>query len=443
MAQMHRASTTSRASRTTSTRGARAWLRVGLLLALTLVLLARGGHAAAGHVSGRASVAGRVAGRASAGGYQQWYVSHPLGVARALGTATLLGTGQVLIAGGTNLVPGDLASAELYNPRTYGFTPTGAMLLPREQHTATLLRSGQVLIAGGEVYNSNVATSEAELYNPATGTFTATGSMTAIRVNHTATLLADGRVLIAGGCVGIFEACVTMWQSAELYNPATGTFTATGNMTTPRLYDTATLLPSGKVLIAGGALCGSCFTLATAELYDPATGTFTPTGSMRTPRAFHTATLLATGHVLIAGGCTTVSGDCYPAQNTLATAELYDPATGTFTPTGNLTLPRGEQMATRLYNGQVLLVGGVNGQHPADPLNPWEGSILTSTELYNPQTGTFTATGTLHVGRDAALLAPLFNGEVLVAGGCFLASGVCGSLKGSPIGMKAAEVYVP
>ena len=197
------------------------------------------------------------------------------------------------------------------------WTRTGSMTTPTEQQLGTLLHNGQVLMPG-----------TAQLYNPATGKWAATGGMNVARtVGFTATVLQNGQVLVAGGV----EAGVTMTvtSGAELYNPATGTWAPTGSMTTARFGHTATLLPNGQVLVAGGdgaCVNFSCPVLASAELYNPATGTWSATGSMTVARYGHTATLLPNGQVLAAGGA---SGS---TANAGSTAELYTPAAGTWPP---------------------------------------------------------------------------------------------------------------
>ena len=214
-----------------------------------------------------------------------------------------------------------------------------------------------MLVAGG--YSGTAILASAELYDPAAGTFTATGSMTSKRYDHTATLLPNGKVLIAGGDGGYDG--YTILASADLYDPIAGTFTATGSMAAARCEHRATLLPSGKVLIAGGVFDGAT-PLASAELYDQAAGTFTATGSMTATRYDHTATLLPSGEVLIAGGRSD-SAD-------LTSAELYDPIAGTFTTTGNMAAARCDHTATLLDNGKVLVAGGQGY------------GILASAELY-------------------------------------------------------------
>ena len=166
-----------------------------------------------------------------------------------------------------------------------------------------------------------------------TGAFTATGNLTRLRQFHTATLLTNGKVLITGGFA--VNGSLSLSATAELYDPATGSFAATGNMNAARYMHTATLLPEGKVLIAGGnnSIAGGCLCdpMASAELYDPVAGTFTATGEMTTARSGHTATLLNDGKVLMAGG---------PVNHRSQSAEVYDPTTGTFTATGAMAATR-------------------------------------------------------------------------------------------------------
>jgi len=270
------------------------------------------------------------------------------------------------------------------------FVSTGSLATARNGHTATLLPNGKVLVAGGGDINGIHAS--AELYDPASGTWSATGSLATARFFHTATLLPNGKVLVAGGGN----------NSAELYDPVSGTWSATGSFATARTFHTATLLLSGKVLIVAGEGNSAPFVLASAELYDPASGTWSATGSLATARAGqpsgHTATLLPNGKVLVAGG-----GDINGIH---VSTELYDPASGTWSATGSLTTARSGHTATLLPNGKVLASGGGDG-----------GSILASAELYDPASGTWSATGSLVFTRFAHTATLLPNGKVLVTGG--------------------------
>jgi len=275
------------------------------------------------------------------------------------------------------------------------------MNISRYLHTATLLADGKVLIAGG-----GYSQATAELYDPHTGTFTATGSMVTPRTEHTATLLPDGRVLITGGFTNsaLGAIGVPRFASAELYDPGTGTFSATGDMTTRRVGSTATLLNTGKVLIAGG-FQGDTGTfifraLASAELYDPSTGTFTATGDMTAEWA-DTATLLPDGRVLITRG----NPDGPPPF--LSSADLYDPSSGTFTAAGYTIVNHTGPTATLLMSGKVLIAGG--------DIRDADGATRVA-ELYDPATTTSTATGELTTEREQDTATLLPDGSVLIAG---------------------------
>jgi len=330
--------------------------------------------------------------------------------------ATLLSTGKVLIAGGANITPccTDLASAELYDPTAGTFSLTGSMSIAHTRGTATLLPNGKVLVAGG--WNGGSVNASAELYDPTAGAFSATGAMGTGRQNFTATLLSSGKVLVTGGTNT--ASGTTVVGPAEVYDPASGNFSVSGSMVTPRESHNATLLSTGQVLITGGS-DSSGTPLASAELYDPVSGTFTPTGSTSINRTGASAALLTNGKVLIAGGTTT--GGTY-----LASAEVYDPSTGTFSPTGPMTTARseGENHITTalLSNGKVLIAGG----------NTTGGTFLAAAELYDPATGTFSATGSMATARFDFFISPLPTGTILVAGG-FNSGG----------SVNSAELYTP
>jgi hypothetical protein len=290
--------------------------------------------------------------------------------------------------------------------RVLGWTTTGSMIeAPAGRGgTTTLLRNGKVLVAGPAILaaSGEVDLNWAELYDPGSGTWTATAKMIMPRDvggAFTATLLRNGKVLVTGGDFG--------WFTPQLYDPDSGTWTVTGSMLENHA-GPAALLPDGKVLVAGGANGDQ----ASAEVYDPGTGTWTATGSMTTGRHMATATVLLDGRVLVAGGGHWLLGS--------ATAELYDPASGTWTATGSMTTLRGYQFtATLLPDGRVLAVGGFDRTE----------ATLASAELYDPASGTWTATADMGTPRGVFNATLLLDGRVLVAGGF-------------PIG-TSAELYDP
>ena len=282
------------------------------------------------------------------------------------------------------------------------FTATGSMITPRWGHTATLLNNGKVLIAGGQatdIPSSTPPLATAELYDPATGTFADAGKMTEPRIGHTAALLPDGRVLIAGGWNGLFFSPAE--GSPEIYDPSTNRFTSTGSKFADQSARAATLLNSGKVLITGPlahSLCGSTVTEPSSELYDPAMGTFSPTGGA--PAISYCdpiPALLPNGRVLIVPG----NGD--------SLAEIYDPATGFFNVTGWVNSFSIGGTATLLTTGKALVTLTA----------PDCDGTLDHTALYDPATGQFTAAATMAYGACRPKGVTLSDGKVLIAGGSF------------------------
>ncbi|MGH8225564.1 MAG: kelch repeat-containing protein [Gammaproteobacteria bacterium] len=312
----------------------------------------------------------------------------------------------VLITGGDVADGGNtLQTAEVYEPSTQGFTTTiGEMVSPRASQTETPFPDGKVLIAGGDTLSDGYSpTVTAELFDPSSGSFTATGSMSVARSDAAAVLLPSGLVLVAGGESFGSDNSQIVTASADLYNSATGSFTPTGDMTAARFQTTATLLADGRVLIAGGV--GDDGTpLSSAEIYDPDTGVFTALSDMTTARAGAAAARLPNGEVLIAGG--------YSSTQYLSSAELFNPATGKFTATGSMANAASGLTATALGDGEVLVTGGFNASNEA----------LSSAELYDPDSAAFGATlapmSTPRAGQTATLMTfgPQ-KGEVLIAGG--------------------------
>lgn len=373
----------------------------------------------------------------------KWTATSSLTASRGYHTATLLPNGHVLIVGGYGGSE-ELACTELYEPNEGIFVPAANMAVGRTNHTATLLTNGEVLVVGGQSHGNTLAS--AELYNPATGVWTATGSLHLARSYHTATLLSNGQVLVAGGSrvasPPLFPQGApggSALDIAELYNPVSGKWTVTDNLHAARYLHTATLLANGQVLVTGGIGAkrpgkissddedlppsfkmigwnGTGNIEASAELYNPRTGTWTGTGSLPTPLFAHAASLLSNGQVLVEGGKPTAESDS-------ARAELYSPVNGVWTSTGSLHAERNAQAATLLSNGKVLVSGGANSS-----------GVLTSTEIYNPSSGTWETVADLNNARSLQTATLLPNDRVLVTGGS--------SALGSPTYVQAsAELY--
>lgn len=336
-----------------------------------------------------------------------------LNTSRYQHSATLLDDGSVLIAGGITCPSAGsctyLNSAEAYNPSSGTIASTGSMATARIA-PSVLLGNGKVLVAGGYNCDSSgncASLNSAEIYDPVAGTFSSAGNMTAARYGHTMTLLSNGQVLIAGGETCSSSTSCTVLNSAELYNPIAGTFSATGNLQTARFNASAVALTSGLVTVIGGF--GGSNLLASAELYDPAGGTFILHGGLHVARASATATLLDNGIVIVAGGSTCNLPGCPTVSTELDNADdgyFYYPTY----PTGNMNVARFDQTATLLTNGQVLFAGGYDSCAPSCVSDG-------TTEFFDPMASTFTTSQALSTGRSGHTATLLTDGSVLLAGG--------------------------
>ena len=332
-----------------------------------------------------------------------WTLTGSMSTGHAQATAALLQNGEVLVAGGGS------ATSELYNSATGTWTVTGPMTTVRSGSTGTLLPNGEVLVAGGEG-DGGALLGTAEVYNPATGTWAATGPMaTEVGTGATGTLLPNGTVLVAGGCCTPAAGPGAL-ASAQIYNPATNSWTATGSMSIGRYYATATLLGNGTVLVVGGDNIVPNMNsgmgdeaLTSAEIYNPAAGSWQSAGTTATPHVYATASLLPSGQVLVAGGA--APGCCSP----LTGADLYTPSTGTWQAAANMNVARDHAAAAVLPDGTVLMTGGYNGV----TATAW----LASTEIYQPSTNTWTPGPSMNAERAYQTATLLPDGQVLVAGG--------------------------
>ncbi len=325
--------------------------------------------------------------------------------------------------------PSETPSQSVASPRAGTWIATGTMGTPRSGYTTVRLLDGRVLAAGGYMgLEPDDAITSAELYDPESGTWSATGNMVKPHAGFPATLLRDGRVLV--GDIDLADVGDGRTRTAEVYDPASGTWSATGNMVADRGGNAeGTLLRDGRVLVTGRY---------GAELYDPDSGTWTATGKMIEPPAQHAAVLLPDGNVLV------VKGD-----HLRHPVELYDPATGTWSAGADMHESYMGVSATLLGNGNVLVLGGqFNGPISAELYDPASGTWTVVEEfprvsttgatllsdgrvllpgpdgfrLYDPDSGTWTAAASPEHGGDATLL---LDGRVLV------------------VGPEASELYIP
>jgi hypothetical protein len=285
---------------------------------------------------------------------EAWAVGAPMLEARAYPTTAVLPDGSVLVAGGSRAgLP--LASAERYLPDTSRWVPAGTMNAPRSHATATVLQDGRVLVAGGgsEGSPSYASTATAEIYDPATGTWRTTASMASARAWHTATLLPDGDVLVTGGADTYHGTRGKVTASAEIYDPVAAAWHSAKSMSVARYHQAAAPLGDGRVLVAGGwaLTSNSDRSLATAAIYDPVSDTWTATGAMAAGRASGSMVALPDGRALIVGGVDAT-------YRVMDTAEIWDGASGHWQPTGPLPAAVMDPALAVLDDGRAVVAGG-------------------------------------------------------------------------------------
>lgn len=320
-------------------------------------------------------------------------------VAVALGTVALNGCARERGASASGTTSGTTAGTPGAGPGAAALATDAQLSVARATHQSVALQNGQLLVLGG-CGGESCATVHAsvEVYDPTRRAFSATGDMAEGRASLSAVRLDDGRVLAVGGWNGSSASAL-----AELYLPERGAFVAAGTLSEPRMHPQATLLADGRVLVSGGEVRTGQATRA-LDLYDPRTATFSA-GRMHEPRAFHTATRLKDGRVLIVGG--------HSGRNAiLRSAEIFDPVTGRSEPTGALSVPRYKHASVALADGRVLVIAGSG---PGSR----EAERHATAEIFDPNTGTFSAGPSLRTARykvpDAAVVTA--QGHVIVAGG--------------------------
>ena len=333
-----------------------------------------------------------------------------MSIPRSGHTATLLQDGTVLVAGGFDTFSPTahaVASAEIYDPATDTFKPTGGMASARMYHAAELLQDGRVAVIGG------TSSLSVELFDPVTGTFVAGSDGSAQSYFHLAglqsALLSDGRVVVRGQpSVPICHLGCTYNVWLRLYDPLSGTFTdVTGNTGTDCVGRTMTLLADGRLILAGGLNGDSNHPtyVGSVDLVDPTAATATSTVPM-SPRSAHAAIRLDDGRVLLSGGFVVDAKN--NQTTTLADVLLFDPAIDRFTRAGRMLMARGAHVMTLLTNGGVLVTAGLDGQ----------GQPINSAELFNPTNHGFESVGTMMVTRSRGYtVTALTDGRALIVGG--------------------------
>jgi len=328
-----------------------------------------------------------------------WRAAAPMHERREYAAGIRLPDGRILAISGHPLAGKSIASAELYDPATGKWNDTGSLRHARNgANEATLLRDGRVLLAGG--HNNAEVVRAAELFDPATGMWSDAGNLSVAR-DPTSVLLGDGRVLVSGG-IDWYTETGKVYSVAEIFDPATDQWTATGELRTARFGHRAVLLDDGRVFVVGG-FGSPVALLAGPEIYDPSAGSWQAAEAIPQPRYGFGLVKLSDGRVLVAGGFT---GS--PTQRVyLNGAVIYDPATGHWSETQPMQVKRVGFSTTLLADGRVLVLGGGSES----------GNELKSAELFDPGTGTWHAVAAMSTPRRNHRAALLPDGSVLVIGG--------------------------
>ncbi len=356
----------------------------------------------------------------------RWSKAPALQLIRGSTSAVTLRDGRVaVVGGGLGSIP--LDATEIFDPATRTWSASGKLNEARRGHVALRLRDGRVLVAGG-IARGRLLRS-AEIFHPQSRSWTKTAAMNVPRLGHTMTLLPDGRVLVAGGTgtrgpASEGSQSVRPVASAEIFDPATRRWTPVGGMVTPRFEHTSTELADGRVLIAGGLGYeqGKVQPVAAAELFDPATGTFTRAASMQEPRTDHAAAAIEGGLVFVLGGDS--------GRSAIASAEVYDAARGTWSKAASLRQARRGHSATVLGDGTVVVVGG-------EFFNEGTRTSLASAERYDPREDVWSSAGRMRCFRSEQAAALLRNGHVLIVAGDAAFPGK------PPVAQSCVELYVP
>lgn len=355
------------------------------------------------------------------------------------GPVTLL-DGRVLAAGGAGRLLEALADAAVFDQASGTWTGTGGLHASRRTHSLTVLRDGRVLAAGGitgpQAFPPSTVAS-AELYDPGAGTWLPAASMAGARYGHSATLLPDGRVLVAGGNRPRDARTVVTLTTAELFDPDTGTWSPAAEMADARWHHIVAPLPGGHLLaVAGLAATGRSVStaLALCETYDPRTDSWAATGALRDARFGHQAVPLPDGTVLAMGGGRPSSDDARFDPYGTTRVERYDPVTGSWYDEQPLPWTRSHSRAVPLPSGEVLMFGG------ADDAAPVVG--FPSALRFDPATRRWSAAAPLRTGRWAFGATSLPDGRVLAVGGVSRA-GAATPVFAADVAAGESEVFTP